>query len=78
MPVLPQLGRNYEPVSKLKIEKALLEGHEYDPGSNRRKRLRLSQVSAATRVQILKMAATKTRTHAEIGELFDVRTSTVS
>ena len=44
----------------------------------RRKRLNLSQVSAETRVQIAKLARMKTRSHCEIAQLFNVRTTTVS
>ena len=74
---LPKLKRNYLPAQKQQIRKELLLGHEHNTASAKRKRLCLSQVSAQTRLQIVKMAATKTRTHKEIGELFNVHTSVV-
>ena len=46
--------------------------------SMKRKRLTLSKVNAKTRVKIVKMAASKLRTHKEIGEIFNVRTTVVS
>ena len=72
------MKRNYLPIPKQKIEKELLLGHEHNTASPRRKRLRLSQVSAATRVEIVKMAVSRTRTHKEIGELFNVRPTVVA
>ena len=60
------------------MEKELLQGHEHNIGSFKRKRLSLAKVNAETRVKIVKMAAAKTRTHREIAELFNVRTSTVA
>ncbi len=62
----------------MKVETELLQGHDEYSGSLSRKRLSLSKVNAETRVQIVKMAATKTRTHREIGKLFNVRQSTVA
>lgn len=38
----------------------------------------MSHLSAKTRVNILKMIATKERTHKEIGEVFNVSTKVVS
>ena len=77
-PPLPRLARSYLSAPKKKVEKELLEGHEHNTGSLKRKRLSLRQVSSSVRTKIVKMAATKTRTHREIGELFKIRTSTVS
>ena len=73
-----ELIRNYLPIRKAPIRKELLLGHEHNTGSLKRKRLSLSQVGAQTRVQIAKLAAAKTRTHKEIGELFNVRPAVVS
>ena len=56
----------------------LLLGYESNTASPKRKRLNLSQVNAATRLEILKIAKNKARTHKEIGELFNVRTAVVS
>ena len=56
----------------------LLLGHESNTANPNRKRLNLSQVSATTRLEILKIARSKTRTHKEIGELFNVRTTVIS
>ena len=75
---VPKLKRNYLPARKRQIRKELLLGHEHNTASANRRRLYLSQVSAKTRVQIVKMAAAKTRTHREIGELFNVRTLAVT
>jgi len=72
------LRRSYSPLGKQKIGQELLQGHEHNTASPKRKRLSLSQVSAAKRVEIVKMAVSKTRTHREIGELFNVRTSVVA
>ena len=44
----------------------------------KRKRLNLSQIGAATRLRIVKLAASKTRTHQEIADMFNVRASAVS
>ena len=75
---LPVLNRNYLPTTKQPIGKEMLEGHEHNTASLKRKRRTLSEVSAEMRLEIVKMAATKTRTHREIGEIFKVRTSAVS
>ena len=56
----------------------MLYGHEHNSSSTKRKRLSLSKVNAQTRLQILKMAAAKLRTHREIADLFNVQTSTVA
>ena len=56
----------------------MLLGQEHNTASLKRKRRSLSKISAKTRIEIVKMAASKTRTHREIGELFNVRTSAVS
>ena len=56
----------------------LLLGYEHNTASSMRKRLSLSQVNAVTRLEIVKMASNKSRTHKEIGELFNVRTAVVS
>ena len=56
----------------------LLLGYESNTANPNRKRLNLSQVNATTRLEILKIARSKTRTHKEIGELFYVRTTVVS
>ena len=64
--------------SKEKISKKMLMGHEHNTASPKRKRLRLSQVSAETRVKIVKMAVKKMHTHKEIGELFNVRPTVVA
>ena len=56
----------------------LLLGYESNSVSPKRKRLNLSQVNAATRLEILKIARNKTRTHKEIGELFNIRTAVVN
>ena len=53
-------------------------GHEHKTASAKRKRLNLSQISAEMRAEIVKIAASKTRTHRELGELFNVRTSAVT
>ena len=45
----PRLSRNYLSKPKMKVEKELLQGHEHNTGSLRRKRLSLSQVSASVR-----------------------------
>ena len=68
-----RLERNHLPTPKQKISEELLLGQEHNTASLKRKRLSLSQVSAQTRVEIVKMAVAKTRTHKEIGELFNVR-----
>ena len=44
----------------------------------RRKKLNLSQVGASTRMQIVELIATKSRTHREIGDMFGIRASSVS
>ena len=75
---VPKLRRNYLPIPKQEIKKELLLGHEHNSGSAKRKRFTLSQVSTQTRVEIVKLAATKTRTHKEIGELFNIRPAVVS
>ena len=75
---LPRLARNYLSAPKTKVESELLQGHEHNTGSPRRKRLSLRQISASVRTKIVKMAAAKTRTHMEIGEIFNVRSVVVS
>ena len=75
---MPNLKRNYLRTPKLRIAKELLIGHEANTTNIRRKRLPLSSVSAKTRVEIVRMALMKERTHKEIGELFNVSTSVVS
>ncbi len=75
---MPKMKRNYLPIQKQEVRKELLLGHEHNSGSAKRKRLSLSQVSAQTRVAIVKLAATKSRTHKEIGELYNVRPIVVS
>ena len=71
------LKRGYSRVPKEVIEKDLLLGHEHNTASAKRKRLRLSQVSAETRVRIAKLIATKQRTHREIADLFNIRISAI-
>ena len=70
--------RNYMTSQRPKVEKELTYGHEHNSMSMKRKRLTLSKVNAKTRVKIVKMAASKLRTHKEIGEIFNVRTIVVS
>ena len=43
---LSRLRRNYAPSQRQHLAKGLLEGHEHNSGSGKRKRLSLSQVSA--------------------------------
>lgn len=75
---MPGLARNYLSAMKKTVEKELLQGHEHNTGSPKRKRLSLRQVSSSDRTKIVKMAAAKTRTHREIGEIFNVRSVVVS
>ena len=75
---MPNLKRNYLRTPKRRISKDLLIGCEANTSSIKKKRLSLSSISAKTRVEIVRMALMKERTHKEIGELFNVSTSVVS
>ena len=75
---MPRLTRNYLSVPRPTISKEMLYGHEHNSSSSKRKRLSLTKVNAQTRLQILKMAAAKMRTHREIAELFNVQSSAVA
>ena len=56
----------------------LLVGYEHEASFSRRKKRKLSQLSAEERVSIAKLAATKTLSQKEIAESYNVSVSIVS
>ena len=72
------LSRRYSRLKSLGILSNAL--HDMSIGTRRlgRKKVHLSQVSAETRLHIVKLAATKSRTHQEIADMFNIRRRAVS